>query len=320
MRHRHFYGPDRLGLSFELFPPKTPEGEKSLYRHVSQLMELRPSFITCTYGAGGSTRETTLEVVDRLKQLYEIPVATHLTCVGSTVDQLRGFLRDARLRRIDHVVALRGDPPQGATEFTPVAGGLSHANELVELIRREFSDFGIAVAGYPEKHREAPSLEVDLANLKRKVDAGADLIVTQLFYNNDDFLRFRDRCHAMGIRVPIAPGLLPVTSLAQIQRITALCGAVAAGETRVGPQPKRSGGMAVSGRSRVRRTTSPAADGQRCPGHSLLRAEPLPSHQGRVRSRLPRKRHGSLELASTGVAVQSSSVRHKRGVACEVRR
>ena len=225
MRHRHFYGPDRLGLSFELFPPKTPEGEKSLYRHVSQLMELRPSFITCTYGAGGSTRETTLEVVDRLKQLYEIPVATHLTCVGSTVDQLRGFLADARLRRIDHVVALRGDPPQGAKEFTPVAGGLSHANELVELIRREFPDFGVAVAGYPEKHREAASMEVDLENLKRKVDAGADLIVTQLFYNNDDFLRFRDRCHALGIRVPIAPGLLPVTSLAQIQRIAALCGA-----------------------------------------------------------------------------------------------
>lgn len=225
MRYRHFYGSDRLGLSFELFPPKTSEGEKSLFRHVAQLMELRPSFITCTYGAGGSTREKTLEVVCRLKQLYEIPVAAHLTCVGSTVDQLRSFLREARLRAIDHVVALRGDPPQGAAEFVPVAGGLSHANELVELVRREFPDFGVAVAGYPEKHRESPDLETDLANLKRKVDAGADLVVTQLFYNNEDFLRFRDRCHAIGIRVPLVPGLLPVTSLAQVQRITGLCGA-----------------------------------------------------------------------------------------------
>jgi len=224
MRLQNFFGPDRLGLSFELFPPKSPEGEKSLFRHVSHLMELRPSFITCTYGAGGSTREKTLEVVDRLKQVHGVPVAAHLTCVGSTVEQLRSFLEEAGRRRIDHVVALRGDPPQGAAEFQAVVGGLSHANELVELVRREFPHFGIAVAGYPEKHREAPDLATDLANLKRKVEAGADLVVTQLFYNNDDFFRFRDRCHAAGIRIPIAPGLLPVTSLSQVQRITSLCG------------------------------------------------------------------------------------------------
>ena len=128
------------------------------------------------------------------------------------------------------MVALRGDPPQGDAAFRPVEGGLAHANELVALVRREFPHFGIAVAGYPETHREAPSPEVDLENLKRKVDTGADVVITQLFYNNADFLRFRDRCDAVGIRLPIVPGLLPVTSFAQIQRLTSMCGATLPGE------------------------------------------------------------------------------------------
>lgn len=225
MPPKSFYGMDRLGLSFELFPPKTPEGERSLFRTVAQLMELRPSFLTCTYGAGGTTRGKTLEVVDRVRQKHHVPVASHLTCVGSTVDQLRQYLEEARLRGIDYIVALRGDPPQGSEQFQTSEGGLSHANELVSLIRREFPSFGIAVAGYPEKHREASSLEEDLRHLQQKVAAGADVVLTQLFYNNDDFYRFRDRCFEMGMRVPIVPGLLPVTNLAQIRRITALCGA-----------------------------------------------------------------------------------------------
>jgi methylenetetrahydrofolate reductase (NADPH) len=225
MPPKSFYGMDRLGLSFELFPPKTPEGERSLFRTVGQLMELRPSFLTCTYGAGGTTRGKTLEVVDRVRQKHHVPVASHLTCVGSTVDQLRRYLEEARLRGIDYIVALRGDPPQGSEEFQTADGGLSHAKDLVELIQREFPSFGIAVAGYPEKHREAPSLEEDLRHLKQKIQAGADVVLTQLFYNNEDFFRFRDRCFEMGIRVPIVPGLLPVTNLAQIRRITSLCGA-----------------------------------------------------------------------------------------------
>ncbi len=129
-----------------------------------------------------------------------------------------------------NIVALRGDPPQGEAEFRPVSGGLSYANELVSLIRGEFPQFGVAVAGYPEKHREAPSPEVDLENLKRKVDAGADVVITQLFYNNHDYFRFRDRCQAAGIGVPIVPGILPVTNLAQIRRIAALCGAKLPGD------------------------------------------------------------------------------------------
>jgi methylenetetrahydrofolate reductase (NADPH) len=145
--------------------------------------------------------------------------------VGSTVEQLRGYLSDARERGIDSIVALRGDPPRGETAFQPVAGGLRYANELVSLIREQFSNFGVAVAGYPEKHQEAPTSEMDLENLKRKVDCGADVVITQLFYHNADFFRFRERCEQLGIRVPIVPGVLPVTNLTQIQRITSLCGA-----------------------------------------------------------------------------------------------
>lgn len=219
------YGPEKFGLSFELFPPKNPAAEDALYGHVAELMRLGPNFVTCTYGAGGSTRAKTLEIVHEVKQRFAVPVASHLTCVGSTVDELRTYLRDARLRGVDHIVALRGDPPRGETEFRPVVGGLTYANELVNLIRTEFPEFGIAVAGYPETHQEAPSPEADLANLKRKVDTGADVVITQLFYDNADFFRFRDRCASAGIRVPLVPGVLPVTNLAQIQRITALCGA-----------------------------------------------------------------------------------------------
>jgi len=219
------YGPGKLGLSFELFPPKTPQGVATLFQHVARLVDFRPSFITCTYGAGGSTRNTTLEVVARVRREFRLPAATHLTCVGCTVTELCEYLAAACAADIENVVALRGDPPRGDTEFRPVEGGLRYANELVALIRREFPQLGIAVAGYPETHQEAPGPEADLANLKRKVDAGADVVITQLFYDNADFFRFRARCQALGINVPIVPGLLPVTNFAQIQRITSLCGA-----------------------------------------------------------------------------------------------
>jgi methylenetetrahydrofolate reductase (NADPH) len=225
MKFSAAYGPDRFGLSFELFPPKTPQGVANLFEHVARLVEFRPSLITCTYGAGGSTQEMTLEVVSRVRREFRLPVAAHLTCVGRTTEQLRQYLRTARAQEIENVVALRGDPPRGDTAFRPVPGGLRNANELVSLIRTEFPDFGIAVAGYPETHLEAPTPEADLANLKRKVDAGADVVITQLFYDNADFFRFRDRCTAVGIGVPIVPGLLPVTNLAKIQRFAAFCGA-----------------------------------------------------------------------------------------------
>lgn len=226
MRLADVYADGRFGLSFELFPPKTEAGEKALYAHVEKLAELSPSFITCTYGAGGSTQTKTLEIVTEVKKRFGLPVASHLTCVGSTQDQLKDYLREAKDQGVDYIVALRGDPPKGESEFKPVENGLSYANELVSLIRAEFQDnFGIAVAGYPEKHVEADNMDFDLANLKRKVDCGADSVVTQLFYCNEDFFRFRDQCVAMGISVPVVPGLLPVTNLAQIKRITSMCAA-----------------------------------------------------------------------------------------------
>jgi methylenetetrahydrofolate reductase (NADPH) len=163
--------------------------------------------------------------VQQVKRQFGLPVATHLTVVGSTVDQLREYLSQAAQGEIDFVVALRGDPPQGQASFQVTAGGLRYANELVALIRREFAGFGIAVAGYPEKHQEALSVEADLRNLKTKVDAGADVVLTQLFFDNRDFFRFRERCDDAGISVPIVPGILPVTNLGQIQRIASLCGA-----------------------------------------------------------------------------------------------
>jgi methylenetetrahydrofolate reductase (NADPH) len=217
------YGPNKFGLSFELFPPKTAAGEDALWRNLEELMAFAPSFVTCTYGAGGSTREKTLEIVTEVRRRYRCPVASHLTCVGATVDQLRAYLATANERGIDNIVALRGDPPRGETAFKPVDGGLRYANELVAVVRGEFPQFGVAVAGYPETHQEAPSPQADLENLRRKVAAGGDVVITQLFYDNRDFFRFRDSCRAVGIDVPIVPGIMPVTNCAQIKRITSMC-------------------------------------------------------------------------------------------------
>jgi methylenetetrahydrofolate reductase (NADPH) len=225
MNNSHPFTPGKFGLSFELFPPKTAAAEQALWENVGDLTKFKPDFFTCTYGAGGSTRDKTLDICETVKQRFGMKVASHLTCVGSTKDQLREYLRAAAARGVDYIVALRGDPPKGETEFKPVPGGLRYANELVEFLRDEFPQFGRIVAGYPEKHLEAPSLEVDLDNLKRKVAAGGDVVVTQLFYDNADFFRFRERYEAAGIRAPLVPGILPVTNLAQIQRIASLCGA-----------------------------------------------------------------------------------------------
>jgi len=225
MTLRDAYGAGRFGLSFELFPPKTSDGMTGLLACVGELVKFNPSYITCTYGAGGSTQDRTLEVITRVHEQYQVPVATHLTCVGLAVPEIRDYLARAISQGVENVVALRGDPPRGETEFRPVPGGLCYGNELVAFIRSEFGEMGVAVGGYPETHQEAPSPEADLENLKRKVDAGADVVITQLFYHNEDFYRFRDRCHEIGIKAPIVPGVLPVTNGAQIQRIAALCGA-----------------------------------------------------------------------------------------------
>ncbi len=218
-----FFNGSRRGLSFELFPPKSDDGIPAVLEAVQELCRFKPDFFTCTYGAGGSTQNRTMAVTTAVKKLTGCPVASHLTCVGSTVDQLRAYLQNAIAEGVDYIVALRGDPPKGETEFRQMEGGLKYANELVSLIRSEFKPLGIAVAGYPETHQEASSFEVDLNNLKRKVDSGADIIVTQLFYQNEDFFRFRDACDKLGIHIPIVPGIMPVTNLGQIKRIATLC-------------------------------------------------------------------------------------------------
>jgi methylenetetrahydrofolate reductase (NADPH) len=217
------YASGRFGLSFELFPPKTPESEAVMWRTVDELMAFDPALITCTYGAGGSTRGTTLEVLKGVIARHALPVASHLTCVGSSVDELRDYLRESLALGVSAIVALRGDPPKGETAFRQAAGGLRYASELAALIRSEFPEFGILVAGYPETHQEAVSPEADLENLKRKCEAGGDVVVTQLFYDNADFFRFRDRCAAVGITAAIVPGVMPVTNYAQIRRIASLC-------------------------------------------------------------------------------------------------
>ena len=223
MQLAQFYAPGRCALSFELFPPKTDAGVETLLATVGELMQFAPDFLTCTYGAGGSTRDRTLQVITAVREKFGLPVASHLTCVGSTRDELRAYLKLAAERGVDYIVALRGDPPKGETAFQVTEGGLRFANELVALIRAEFKQFGIAVAGYPEVHQECQNFELDLQNLKRKVDAGADVVITQLFYDNEDFYRFRDACEKLHIHIPIVPGILPVTNLAQVKRITSMC-------------------------------------------------------------------------------------------------
>lgn len=223
MKISEIYANGNFALSFEVFPPKSDKGIQTLMECVEELCKFDPGFISCTYGAGGATRDQTLEIVSNIRNRFGVSTTAHFTCVGSTIEQIRDWLTRAQNMGVENIMALRGDPPKGETQFRAVEGGLRYANELVALIRSEFPDFGIGVAGYPETHQEATCLKTDLENLKRKVDAGADAVFTQLFYCNEDFFRFRDDCEKLKIDVPIIPGLLPVLNLQQVQRITTLC-------------------------------------------------------------------------------------------------
>ncbi len=218
------YKNDQFGLSIEIFPPKTEAGEKTLRKNLERLVQFQPAFVSCTYGAGGSTQNKTLEWCAEIKREYSLPVTAHFTCVGSTTENLRSWLKKAESLRINNIMALRGDPPEGESSFQAVDGGFNNANQLVDLIHREFSQFGIGVAGYPEKHPEALDMQTDLKNLKRKVDAGADAVYTQLFFVNENFYRFSEQAIAEGIQIPIIPGIMPITEYSRIQRITSMCG------------------------------------------------------------------------------------------------
>ena len=225
MRFPDFYASrPRPVISFEIFPPKTDKAMEQLDRVVPRLVALRPDFMTVTYGALGTTQERTLGIATRLRNDFKIETASHLTCVGASADKIDAILEQLRAANIENIVALRGDPPEGQDEFVAADSSFSHANDLVTHIRQHQHKFGVAVAGYPEKHIEAPELDTDLRHLKGKVDAGADVVVTQLFYDNEGFYRFVDRAREIGIEVPIVAGLLPIQSFTQIKRITALCG------------------------------------------------------------------------------------------------
>lgn len=225
-RLSEFYQSDSFGLSIEIFPPKSPEGDPALFRSLDRLTRYRPAFVSCTFGAGGSTQERTTELCVETTKRFGVPTTAHLTCVGSSREELIDWLESAVKCGIGNIMALRGDPPAGETAFTAVKGGLRYANELVSLIREQYPEIGIGVAGYPEMHQEAPNPQTDLDNLKRKVDAGADAVFTQLFFINRNFFEFRDRYRKAGIRVPLIPGIMPITSYARIKRITAMCGAL----------------------------------------------------------------------------------------------
>jgi methylenetetrahydrofolate reductase (NADPH) len=220
------YGSGRFGLSIEVFPPKTMEGDRALFETVQQLSRFTPAFVSCTYGAGGSTRDRTIDICRGVQEEHGITATAHFTCVGSSVEELTNWLDRASAAGIRNIMALRGDPPKGDDQFRAAAGGLSNANQLVKLIRDTHPELGIGVAGYPEKHLEAPDLDTDLRYLRQKVDAGANAVFTQLFFVNDSFLRFRDACTRLGITLPIVPGIMPITEYARIQRITKMCGAV----------------------------------------------------------------------------------------------
>jgi len=222
MRFSDIYSKNEFVLSYELFPPKTDQGLLSLNEHVKRLLTYNPHFITCTYGAGGSTRDRTLTTIAEVLTLTDIPVASHLTCVQASSEEIAAYVQKAAAMGISNIVAIRGDIPDGHDTFQPTEGGFAYANELVNFLNTEFPSLGIAVGGYPEKHPEAISPEADIENLKRKVDAGSDIIITQLFYNNEDFYRYRDQCQVAGIQVPIVPGIMPVTSFGQLKRVTSL--------------------------------------------------------------------------------------------------
>jgi methylenetetrahydrofolate reductase (NADPH) len=212
-------------FSFEFFPPKTEAGEQTLYQTIERLRELQPSFVSVTYGAGGSTRDKTVELVRRIKHEIGIEAMAHLTCVGADRDEIHAVLELLTAAGIENVLALRGDAPRDQGTFVRTANGFGFAAELVQFIRERGFQFCIGGACYPEGHVECRDLEQDLTHLKRKVDCGLAFVITQLFFDNADYFAFVARARAREVRVPIIPGIMPITNLAQIERFTAMCGA-----------------------------------------------------------------------------------------------
>jgi methylenetetrahydrofolate reductase (NADPH) len=224
MRIEQMFEERRPVFSFEFFPPKTDEGQRTLEGTLAELKEDQPEYVSVTYGAGGSTRGRTVEITKWLKQDLGIEAMAHLSCVGESKERVAEILDELAAVGIENVLALRGDPPRGQEEWTPHPGGLHYSTELIELIRERF-DFCVGAACFPEVHPEAPDLATDLRFAKQKVDAGASFLITQLFLDNELYFDFVDAARAAGITVPIIPGIMPITNYKQIKTITGMCGA-----------------------------------------------------------------------------------------------
>jgi methylenetetrahydrofolate reductase (NADPH) len=223
MRIDQILSTDGPVFSFEFFPPKTEAGERNLYGALTELETLEPSFVSVTYGAGGSTREKTIEIVKRIREQYGLEAMAHFTCVGATVAELRGTLDEMQGAGIDNVLALRGDPPAGQEAWVKTDGGLEYSRELVELITEGYP-FAVGAACFPETHIHADSPESDLGHLAEKVKAGVDFLITQLFFDNARYFEFLERARASGIEVPIIPGIMPITHAGQVERMAKMCG------------------------------------------------------------------------------------------------
>ena len=224
MKIQSLFGKDQLVISFEFFPPKDDAGADTLFQTIETMKQLTPSFVSVTYGAGGSTRRKTIEITERIKREIGIEAMAHLTCVGHSRGEILDLLEELEAAGIENIMALRGDPPKGETNFVAHPDGFQYASELVKFIRSQKS-FCLGVAGYPEVHPEALSKEADLANLKRKVEAGGQFVVTQLFFDSKAYFDLVQRAETAGIHVPIVPGIMPITNVAQIKRFTQMCGA-----------------------------------------------------------------------------------------------
>lgn len=224
MRIRELLATGRPSFSFEFFPPKTAEGSSHLLEAIESLRDLNPTYVSVTYGAGGSTRNLTLDLVRRIKTEFGIETMAHLTCVGSNRDEIRTVVDSLASSGIENILALRGDPPKGQDQFSAVEGGFRFASELTAFLRDGWN-LCIGGACYPEGHTEAVSLDADIENLQHKVLAGAEFLVTQLFFDNEQYFRFVRRVREAGIGVPIVPGLMPITNVEQVKRFTQMCGA-----------------------------------------------------------------------------------------------
>ena len=224
MKITEIFASGRRTVSFEFYPPNTEQGADALFRNIEILRSCKPDFVSVTYGAGGGTRDTTIGIVRHIREETDLEVICHVTCAAQTKEEVQAALALLEPANIENVLGLRGDPPRGETKFIPADDGYQYAAELIEHIRKNH-DFAIGAACFPEGHLESPDLESDMAFLKKKVDAGAQFLITQLFFDNADYYRFLERADRWNIHVPIVAGILPILSTGQIRRFTALCGA-----------------------------------------------------------------------------------------------